>query len=303
MRLRPKVRLPPAGRAASRRATSERASAAASVSMCAASESSASECARIPATTSAAMKPRIKRSARSSARRLVPTPSSCNLWRWTIGFVRGYRPIRPIQILESTSKRPWLDFPPDERRRPCGFGFGSPPRRQRPDEPVAWADAGRDGGRPADQPGGVPLVPPPGGLERRLVSPRNRRRRDRLPRLRRSDLAALHPLAEPVRYRRQTDHGRRRRQPPARVVLAQALPLRRLHPGPDHRRLDLRVDRARLVVAARRPQRLARGHPAQAVTHLEPADHRSHLLPGQLPHLPRADDADGDHADPRLRAW
>ncbi len=78
-RLKPKVMRPPAGRAASRIATSERPIAAASVSMCAASESSASELARIPVTTSAAMKPRIR------TRAIVSLPRSASAeapWLW-----------------------------------------------------------------------------------------------------------------------------------------------------------------------------------------------------------------------------
>ena len=70
-RLSPNVKPPAAGRAARRAATSARPIAPASVSMCAASESSASESARMPATTSTAMKPRISPSA-SASRRLSP---------------------------------------------------------------------------------------------------------------------------------------------------------------------------------------------------------------------------------------
>ena len=62
-RFQPNVIAPPAGRRASRIATSASTSAPASVSMCAASESSASELARMPTTTSTAMKPTISASA------------------------------------------------------------------------------------------------------------------------------------------------------------------------------------------------------------------------------------------------
>ena len=81
-RLRPKVIWPSAGRWARLMATSEKPIAAASVSMCAASESSARELARIPVTTSAAMKARISARAIASLPRSAPALAPCVWPAW-----------------------------------------------------------------------------------------------------------------------------------------------------------------------------------------------------------------------------
>src|SRR5436305_2894668 len=73
----PKVRLPPAGRAARRSTINDIASAPASVSMCAASERSASECASTPATTSPTMNTTISARARPRRRASSPPPCEC----------------------------------------------------------------------------------------------------------------------------------------------------------------------------------------------------------------------------------
>src|SRR5919201_2442783 len=92
-RRRPNVRLPPAGRAASRKARSDSAIAPASVSMCAASDRSASECARMPATISPAINAAINASATRSARRSPPW--SC---RW---LTPGSLPLPPVAAAAS----------------------------------------------------------------------------------------------------------------------------------------------------------------------------------------------------------
>ena len=81
-RRKPNVKPPRAGRCASRAANSASAIAPASVSMCAASESSASEEARMPATTSTAIRPRI--SASATVRRRVSSVWTCVCaWAWS----------------------------------------------------------------------------------------------------------------------------------------------------------------------------------------------------------------------------
>ena len=80
-RFSPKVRLPPEGRRISRITTRLMTSAPASVSMCAASERSAREWARIPTTTSTAMKPAISASAAESRLASAFSLTPC-VWPW-----------------------------------------------------------------------------------------------------------------------------------------------------------------------------------------------------------------------------
>ena len=160
VRLRPKVRLPAAGRSTRRITTSDSTSAPASVSMCAASESSASESARIPATTSAAMNPAIRPSAIHS--RLASasglTACECPSWPSTLGLLQGKlrthaRPRDP----QAGAGPHLLRAAP---RPPLRHGRARPPaaRRGRPVPP-----GHRDRRRPGDRLGhaGAPVVRAP----------------------------------------------------------------------------------------------------------------------------------------------
>ena len=129
-------------------------------------------------------------------------------------------------------------------------------------------------------------------------------RRVPLPRRDGPHLPQVHPVAEPVRDGRHRAARGGRRQPAPRVVLAPEVPLDRGHRVRVRRRLVHRADlRAPHDPVGDRGARLARrraGRTQPAVPHpLHPA---AALLPVQLPDLHGADDADGDLADPGLRA-